>query len=94
MSLGFDVTKQTLDAKTAQAALRLRESFDQIETIAKWLANHPNPGPDNTNDPLVTDFGYSTDEAYVLRNYFETFDGVRTANQATFDVGRKLTGLE
>lgn len=93
MTLGFDVTKQTLDMKAAQAALKMRAAFDEVETVTKWLSNHPNNGTDP--DPLTLDpFLYSADEAYALRNYFETFDGVRTANQATFDVGRKLTGLE
>lgn len=94
MAIGFDVTKTTLDQRSAQTVLMVRSAFDQVETVAKWLANHPNPGPDNTNDPLVTDFGYTTDEAYAMRNYFETFDSIRTNNAATFDTGRKMTGLE
>lgn len=93
MSLGFDVTKQALDAKVAQAALQLRSAFEKIETITKWLANHPNNGTDP--DPLTLDpFLYSADEAYAMRLYFETFDSVRTANASTFDTGRKMTGLE
>lgn len=93
MTLGFDVNKGTLDMKAAQAVLSLRSAFEQVETVTKWLANHPNDG---TNpDPLTEDpFGYSADEAYALRSFFETFDGVRTANQAAFDIGRTMTGLE
>lgn len=94
MSLGIEVNKGILDYKSAEAALALRSAFESVESIAKWLSNHPNPGPDSANDPLVSEFGYTVDEAYALRNFFETFDGVRTANAATFDVGRKLTGLE
>jgi hypothetical protein len=91
MSLGFDVTKQALDNAAARAVLSMRSAFDQVETISKWLANHPNSGP----DPLTQDpFNYSADEAYALRHYFETMDGVRTAQADTFDVGRKMTGLE
>jgi hypothetical protein len=57
------------------------------------LANHPNNGTDP--DPLTLDpFLYTADEAYAMRLYFTTFDGVRTAQSATFDVGRKMTGLE
>lgn len=93
MSLGFDVTKPMLDAKVAQAALQLRSAFEHIETITMWLANHPNNGTDP--DPLTLEpFSYSVDEAYAMRLYFTTFDGVRTTNQSTFDVGRKMTGLE
>lgn len=91
MTLGFDVNKGTLDMKAAQAALGLRSAFDQVETITKWLANHPNPG----TDPLTLEpFNYTADEAYAMRSFFETMDGVRIANAATFDTGRKLTGLE
>jgi hypothetical protein len=90
MSLGFDVTKPILDQKAAQAVLAVREAFDQVETVTKWLANHPNPG----TDPLTQDpFNYTADEAYALRNYFETMDGVRTTQAATLDIGRKMTGL-
>lgn len=93
MSLGFDVTKQALDAKVAQTALQLRSAFEKIETITKWLANHPNNGTDP--DPLTLEpFNYSDDEAYAMRLYFTTFDGVRTTQASTFDVGRKMTGLE
>lgn len=92
MALGYDVNKGTLDMKAAQAVLSLRSAFDQIENIAKFLANHPIV---NTVDPLAGEpFGYTTDEAYALRLYFDNFDMVRTANATTFDVGRKMTGLE
>jgi len=93
MSLGYDVNKSTLDMKVAQAALLVRSAFEQVETITKWLANHPVDG--NNVDPLTLDpFLYSADEAYAMRLYFTTFDGVRTTQANTFDVGRKMTGLE
>lgn len=91
MSLGYEVNKQVLDAKLAQASLMVRHAFDQVESVAKWLINHPVA---NAVDPLVEEFGYSVDEAYAVRIYFETLDGVRTANTSTFDTGRKMTGLE
>ena len=89
--LGFEVNKTTLDVKCAEAVLALRSAFEEIETIAKWLANHPNPG----TDPLTQEpFNYTADEAYAVRLYFETFDSVRVNNASTFDVGRQMTGLE
>lgn len=91
MSLGYDVTKGILDMKAAQTVLQLRQAFDGVEAISAWLKNHPSNGQD---DPLVTDFGYDTDEAYVLRSYFETFDAVRVDKDSTFEIGRKMTGLE
>jgi hypothetical protein len=90
MAVGFDVSKATLDQKAAQAVIAVRSAFDKVENVAKWLANHPSDG----TDPLVELFGYTVDEAYVLRVFFETLDSVRVVNSSTFDLGRKLTGLE
>jgi len=92
MAIGLAVDKQTLDVKAARAVLRLRESLEDVETIAVWLGNHP---VDAGNDPLMADpFGYDADEAYALRFFFETFAAVRNANENAFNAGRKLTGLE
>jgi hypothetical protein len=88
--LGLPVTQETLNYQAPQAVLALHAAFEKIEIIATWLANHPS----GQTDPLVTDFGYTVDEAYILRFYFETFDAVREANLTTFDIGRKMTGLE
>lgn len=89
--LGFLVNKDVLDNKSAQAVLSLRDAFDKVEAIAKWLGDHPNAG----TDPLTLDpFNYSADEAYALRVFFETFETVRENNTAAFDAGRKMTGLE
>lgn len=90
--LGLEVNKASLDNKFAQTALKLRSAFDQVETIAKWLANHPVV---NNVDPLTEEpFNYTQDEAYVVRVYFETFDTVRVDQATTFDYARKMTGLE
>lgn len=91
MTLGYDVNKGTLDMKAASAVIELRDAFEHVETVAKWLANHPKDGD---TEPLVIDFGYTADEAYVLRIFFETFESVRIANDNTFEIGRKITGLE
>lgn len=92
MSLGYDVSKGLLDAKSAQAAVALREAFDRVEYIANWLSDHPVV---EGVDPLTSSpFNYSEDEAGALRLYFETFSSVRNNNDAAFAAGRKLTGLE
>lgn len=92
MTLGFEVNKNTLDAKLANAALKLRSAFEQVENIAMWLSIHPVV---NSVDPLTEEpFDYTADEAYAVRLYFETFNTIRASNQSTFDVGRKMTGLE
>jgi hypothetical protein len=77
--------------KAAQTVLMLRQSFENVEAISAWLANHPNGG----TDPLTQDpYGYTADEAYILRLFFETMESVRTENSSTFEIGRKITGLE
>lgn len=89
--LGYRVDKEVVDARVAQTALELRSAFDKVETVNKWLSNVPVV---EGVDPLVENFNYTADEAYALRVYFETFDGIRTANASAFDTGRKMTGLE
>lgn len=92
MTLGYEVSKGTLDGRVANTVIQIRTVFVQVENIAKWLANHPVV---NSVDPMTIEpFNYTVDEAYALRLYFETFDQVRIANASTFDVGRKMTGLE
>lgn len=96
MALGYDVTPAALNMKAAQAALAIREAFQKIETLSKWLANHPSVdnGDGTTTDPLVAEFGYTADEAYALRLYVETFQQVSVDKATTFDIGYKMTGLE
>lgn len=92
MSIGIEVNKQILDLKAAQAVLGLREAFDDVEAIAKWLSIHPVV---EGADPLTEDpFNYTADEAYALRFFFETFNAVKNANTNAFEAGRKMTGLE
>jgi len=91
MGLGLEVTKQGLDMSAAQAVLELRRALDKHEAIAAWLANHPVV---DGVDPMMSDFGYTADEAYVLRMYFEGVDAIRTANPNLISTGRKMTGLE
>lgn len=90
-TLGYGVDKSTLNHKSADAVIALRVAFDKVETLAKWLTNHPK---ENDIDPLVEEFAYTDDEAYALRLFFETFDSIRKNNASTFDVGRAMTGLE
>lgn len=92
MTLGFDVTKQMLDQKAASAVIAMRSALEKVEALQSWLANKPEV---NGVDPLTQEpFNYTVDEAYVLRLYFGTVDGIRTSNTAMSDLGRKMTGLE
>lgn len=92
MTLGIEVTKNALDSKAAQAVLAVRSALEKVEAVQAWLANHPVV---DAVDPLTLEpFNYSDDEAYAMRLYFGTVDGLRTSNVAISDVGRKMTGLE
>jgi hypothetical protein len=89
--LGYEVTKQVLDGRCAQTVIALREAFDSVNVINAWLAN--NPDVDNV-DPLTADpYNYTTDEAYVIRLFFQNLDAVGDANADNFATGRKMTGL-
>jgi len=94
--LGIQVDRNTIDRKASAAVLNLRSAFEQVETINEWLTNNPTTtdGSGSTVDPLINTYQYSSDEAYALRLFFQTTDGIRTANQSTWDIGRKMTGLE
>lgn len=91
MGLGLEVTKPALDMSAAQAVLELRRALDKHEAVAAWLANHPVV---DGVDPLIAEFGYTADEAYALRMYFEGVEGIRIANPNLIATGRKMTGLE
>lgn len=91
MGLGMEVTKGILDMKSAEAVLQMRSALNRTESIAKWLAAH---SASEDGDPLVTEFGYSSDEAYILRSYFENVDAIRTNNTNLIALGYKMTGLE
>ena len=91
MSLGFEVNKATVNMKSAQAVLEMRSALEKTEAIAKWIANQQVV---DGVDPLVAEYEFTTDEAYILRLYFESVDAIRTTNASLFDTGRKMTGLE
>lgn len=92
MALGYDVSKGILDMKAAQTVIMLRQAFDNVTAVFTWLSNHP---VSNGIDPLMQDpYGYTADEAYVLRSFFETMNTVRTQNAAAFNTAHKISGLE
>lgn len=87
---GIEVTKSVIDTRVAEAVLALRLAFDKIENVAKFLANNPN----GETDPLISVYGYSADDAYLIRLVFESFESTRVNNATMFDTSRKLTGLD
>ena len=89
---GIEVTRQTIDMKIGQSLMTLRSGLDQCDSVAIWLSNTPAPTPEE--DPLVVTFGYTEDEAYLIRLVFQEISTLRTAAAVLNSNARKLTGLE
>lgn len=91
---GSPVDRNLLDAKMAEAIITLRQAFRKIETIKAYLANHPIPDNGAGVDPLMGEFGYDADDAYLIRLVFDDLDYARNNLNGTMINGRKLSGLE
>lgn len=94
---GSPVDRQLLDAKMSEAVVSVRRALRQVETIQNYLVNHPVQNPDNPEtkvDPLMAEFGYDADEAYLIRLVFGDLDYAGRNLSTTMTNGRKLTGLE
>lgn len=89
--IGNEVQSYTINQKAAFAAVDIRNAFLKVEVIYEWLALHPKV--DGQEDPL-TSLGFTEDEISLLRQYFGEMNNIRLENKATFDLGRRLTGLE
>lgn len=102
---GREVTRQLLDMKAAEAIVAVRHAFEKVETVKEFLSTVPSdaPGgdpltlPTNPTDALDSDsaagkFGYTADEAYLIRYLFESL--MQFDIKALLKDGRKLTGLE
>lgn len=87
---GIAVTRAVMDVRLGESALSLRDAFSKVDNIYYWLQNNPNGG----TDPLVTEFGYTADEAYLVRVTFEGLKNLKTNNDSLLGNLRKLTGLE
>lgn len=91
---GFQVNRDLLDIKAAELVMRVRDAFRDVETLYEWLAL--NPVKDGV-DPLTVPteeggkFGYTDDEAYLIRYVVEGFHGLSV--QPLLHAGRALTGL-
>lgn len=92
---GLEVTRSQLDMKSAEAIIALRDAVAQAETIQAFLSTIP-VAQDGT-DPLVVPeleggFGYTADEAYLIRFLFQSITDLPIDNLR--EQGRKLTGLQ
>lgn len=88
---GIEVTRPVMDVRLGEAGLSVRDAFYKVDNIYYWLQNNPNSGD---ADPLVTGFGYTADEAYLIRVTFEGLKNLKTNNDSLLSNLRKLTGLE
>lgn len=105
---GFDVSRGLLDQRSAEAVLAVRGAFDIVEAITAFLATVPAdaPGGDKLTRPQVPPvdengqptaepgFGYTADEAYLIRVTFEALHAARQSIAGTLDAARQLTGLQ
>lgn len=87
---GIEVTRAVMDVRLGEAGLSVRGAFDKVEHIFDFLQNNPN----GATDPLVDTYGYTTDEAYLIRVTFENLMALKNNNSSVFANLSKLTGLE
>lgn len=88
---GYEVRRDQLDQACAEAVLQTREALRKVETVYEFLANNPAvDGVDPLTDP-EGHFGYTEDEAYLVRLVIEGLHNLPAEN--ILHTGRKLTGL-
>lgn len=94
---GQEVTRNDLDYKMAQTLVSARTIVKDLETVQSFLERTA-PGVDEP-DPLtvpLTDggkFGYTADEAYLIRATFQQLSGAQATIGPVLDTARALTGL-
>lgn len=92
---GLEVTRPMLDQKAAEAVLSLRHVYEKIQTMNAFLNNIHADDPDGdlmTKSQEDGGFGYTADEAYLIRTLFQGLDGL--AVQPLLAQGSALTGLQ
>lgn len=93
---GQEVTRNDLDYKMAQTLVAARTVIKDLETIEAFLERTPTV---DGVDPLVVTpadggkFGYTADEAYLIRNTFQQLNGAKPTIGPILDTARGLTGL-
>lgn len=93
---GQDVTRNDLDYKLSQTLVSARVVVKDLETIQSFLERTTAV---NGVDPLTVPFadggkfGYTEDEAYLIRVTFEQLAAAKTTIGPVLDTARALTGL-
>jgi len=88
---GFQVTPELLNARAGEAAQLLSRALGRVEQLKLRLADHPGYDAESF---LVTEFGLTPDEAYLVHDVFTKLDTIRSTHAAALALARKLTGLE
>lgn len=101
---GREVTRIDLDRETAEAVIAVREAFRRVRTVKAYLDQVPanseggdpltlSVNPTDTMDASTAPgkFGYTEDEAYLIRVVFDQLTNLEV--QPILDTARKLTGL-
>src|SRR5690606_11043537 len=88
---GFQVTPELLNARAGEAAQLLSRALGRVEQLKLWLDDHPGYVAESF---LVTEFGLTSQEAYLLHSVFADLATIRTTHAAALALARKLTGLE
>lgn len=91
---GQEVTRNELDLKMARTLVAARTVVSDLETINAFLDRPEIDGVDLlTAAPAEGGFGYSTDEAYLIRSTFQQLAGIRPTIGPILEAARGLTGL-
>jgi hypothetical protein len=83
-----------MDLRLGEAALAIRDAFDKVDNIYNFCQNNPSGADPETTDPLIVEFGYTADEAYLVRVTFETLKSLKTNNDGLVTNLSKMTGLD
>lgn len=92
---GINVTRSDLDWKAARTIQALRSAFNDVEIVFNYLSQHPSNAPEGdllTKSEAEGGFGYTADEAYLIRVVFEGLHNLDV--EPLLAQGSKLTGLE
>lgn len=93
---GQEVTRNDLDYKMAQTLVTARNVISDLETINAFLQRTPEVDGVDPLTVAVADggkFGYTADEAYLIRNTFSQLEAVKPVVGPLLDTARGLTGL-